>query len=269
MIFVKGYGQMCNNWLQYAHVYAWGRENDIRTVSMRFAYKYKYFHISSTSYHNFFVYLFAKLLIKCKLIKCLWIEGANAVTDKVICQLKHSDMISLDGFDFRFPALFMKYDKEIRQLFAFNSSIGRKKRWLSSLPEADLRLGLHVRRGDYAKWKGGKFFFSDETYAQVVKRFAALFPKKKIQVIITTNDPHININLLKEISGVEEIYLSFGNPGEDLFVLSECQYLVGPKSTFSLVASFYNNANLYWIEDKDFNFDQRHFRHFYDLFQMV
>ena len=37
MIFVKGYGQMCNNWLQYAHIYAWGLENGVNTVSMRFS----------------------------------------------------------------------------------------------------------------------------------------------------------------------------------------------------------------------------------------
>ena len=43
MIFVKGYGQMCNNILQYAHAYAFGREYGIKVVSMRFAYKYRYF----------------------------------------------------------------------------------------------------------------------------------------------------------------------------------------------------------------------------------
>ena len=36
MIFVKGYGQMCNNILQFAHAYAYGREHDIKVVAMRF-----------------------------------------------------------------------------------------------------------------------------------------------------------------------------------------------------------------------------------------
>ena len=74
MIFVKGYGQMCNNWLQYAHIYAWGREYGVRTVSMRFAYKYRYFHICETPWHNPATYLAAKLLIKTRLIRCLWLQ---------------------------------------------------------------------------------------------------------------------------------------------------------------------------------------------------
>ena len=44
MIFVLDKGRMCNNILQYGHVYAWAREHGKRAVSMRFAYKYRYFH---------------------------------------------------------------------------------------------------------------------------------------------------------------------------------------------------------------------------------
>ena len=60
MIFVHDKGQMCNNILQYAHVYAWARENGRKSMSMRFAYKYQYFNICSSSYHNFLMYLVVK-----------------------------------------------------------------------------------------------------------------------------------------------------------------------------------------------------------------
>ena len=55
---------MCNNILQYGHLYAWGREHGRRTVSMRFAYKYRYFRICHTAYHNFLVYVVAKYAAK-------------------------------------------------------------------------------------------------------------------------------------------------------------------------------------------------------------
>ena len=61
MLFVRDKGRMCNNILQYGHVYAWAREHRRRSVSMRFAYKYPYFHICHTRYHNFVVYVLAKL----------------------------------------------------------------------------------------------------------------------------------------------------------------------------------------------------------------
>ena len=38
MIYVRDKGQMCNNILQFAHVYAFARENGRRAVSMRFSY---------------------------------------------------------------------------------------------------------------------------------------------------------------------------------------------------------------------------------------
>ena len=64
MIFVHDKGRLANNMLQYGHVYAWGREHGCQTVSMRFAYKYQYFHICHTRHHNFPTYVFAKYASK-------------------------------------------------------------------------------------------------------------------------------------------------------------------------------------------------------------
>ena len=60
MIFVRDKGRMCNNILQYAHLYAWGREHHRATLSMRFAYKYRYFHICDTPHHSMVWYLMGK-----------------------------------------------------------------------------------------------------------------------------------------------------------------------------------------------------------------
>jgi len=60
MIFVRDKGQMCNNLLQFAHVYAWALEHGRKSVSMRFCYKYPYFHIRHTAWHNPAVYVLAK-----------------------------------------------------------------------------------------------------------------------------------------------------------------------------------------------------------------
>ena len=64
MIFVRDKGRTGNNILQYAHVYAWAREHGRRAVSMRFCYKYQYFKICHTPWHNFLTYLFAKYAAK-------------------------------------------------------------------------------------------------------------------------------------------------------------------------------------------------------------
>jgi hypothetical protein len=64
-----------------------------------------------------------------------------------------------------------------------------------------------------------------------------------------------------------------GNPGEDLCLLSHCDYLIGPPSTFTLIASMYRDTPLYWIIDAQeqltadsfhtFNYQARHFDEYF------
>ena len=42
-----------------------------------------------------------------------------------------------------------------------------------------------------------------------------------------------------------------GSAPEDLFMLSECDYLIGPPSTFSLVAAMYRDIPLYRMDVAD------------------
>lgn len=68
MIFARDKSQMCNNLLQYAHVYAWGREHGRKVISMRFSYKYQYFKICHTNLTSFTWYLVAKYLAALKIL---------------------------------------------------------------------------------------------------------------------------------------------------------------------------------------------------------
>ena len=60
-----------------------------------------------------------------------------------------------------------------------------------------------------------------------------------------------------------------GNPGEDLCVLSECDLLMGPPSTFSLVAAMYRDTPLYWIKDPDATPETTDFKKFSYLFRNI
>ena len=87
MIFVHDKGRMANNMLQYGHVYAWGREHGCPTMSMRFAYKYPWFHICHTRHHNFPTYVFAKYAAKWGLIPTVHFdeEGADYSREEQCC----------------------------------------------------------------------------------------------------------------------------------------------------------------------------------------
>lgn len=270
MIFVKGYGQMCNNILQYAHAYAFGRENGIKVVAMRFCYKYRYFALCNEAIHRPLTYIIVKLLIKLHIINCLRFDHYDVSSD-YIHELQTSKIIALEDWFFRQPQLFMKYQNEIRQKFGFKPNVvNRQKVWMHNIGNnGAIRLGVHIRRGDYARFMDGKYFFTDEVYAARIEDFINMHRSTPIQVFICTNDSKLSVDKFKKMLNKEEIYLSHGNPAEDLYMLSECQYIIGPKSTFSLVASFYNNAHLYWMEDKEDCLTTDRFKYFEELFMSV
>ena len=109
MIFVHDKGRMANNMLQYGHVYAWGREHGRTTMSMRFAYKYPWFQICETKYHNFMTYLFAKYGAKLGLFPTIHFDQENADYSREEQLMLNSRMIVVTGWYARWYDLFEKY----------------------------------------------------------------------------------------------------------------------------------------------------------------
>ena len=271
MIFVKGYGQMCNNILQYAHAYAFGREYGIKVVSMRFAYKYRYFALCGKGYHKPIVYLLAKLLIALKAVKPFYVAEPEDNTPALQKTLRERSFSIIDGWHFRFPELFMKYAGDIRKLFTFNPQITEKvsNEIKTFSGEADLCVAVHVRRGDYINWLGGIYYFEDDVYIRNIRDFLQAFPDKKIAVFIATNDRRLSVDAYRSALGTERIFCLKHNEAEDLCMLSLCDYIIGVRSTFSLVASFLKNRPLYWIPDKDTPLKLEKFSSFEQEFRTV
>jgi hypothetical protein len=105
-------------------------------------------------------------------------------------------------------------------------------------------VGVHVRRGDLRVSAGGRFFYSDEIYLEKMLQFQAEFPRENIQFILFSDDP-IDPALFKR-SGLE-IHQAIGEMVEDLHLMSRCDYLMGPPSTFSCWASYYGSVPLLYI----------------------
>lgn len=267
MIFVKGSGWMCNNILQYGHFYAWGREHGRKTMSMRFSYKFQYFNICDTPNHNFFTYVIAKYAALCKIIPTLTFHEVGADTTSVEQQMLERRHIMVVGWQARWYDLFIKYKKEILKLFAFRKSVTRACEPLLAKAGDTCRLGVHIRRGDYATWYDGKYFFSDEQFLSLIKQFISLHPDTT--VYICSNDTSLDKEHYRDALRGTKVIFPKGNAAEDLYILSECNYLIGPPSTFSLTASMYHDAPLYWIKDGDATLTESSFGYFNDLFRHI
>ena len=271
MIFAKDKGRMCNNMLQYGHVYAWAREHGRRAVSMRFCYKYPYFSISHSPFHNFITYVSAKYLAKCGMLKTVTFYYPDEDTKaKEEAMLRHRNVV-VAGWYVRFYDLFLKYKPDIVKLFAFDAAISRKVGQYAADASAgcDIRLGLHIRRGDYKTWNGGKYYYTDEDYAAMALGFAALHPGKRTCVFICGNDPALDkAAYLTRLDGMK-VEFACGNAAEDLCLLSLCDYIIGPPSTFSLVASMYEDKPLCWVYDRAKPLAEGDFKHFDYLFKHI
>lgn len=266
MIFVRDRGRMANNILQYGHVYAWGREHGRQTMSMRFAYKYRYFHISHTRHHNFLTYLFAKYAAKAGFLPVVNFAADNADYTTAEQEMVSRKNLIVEGWYARWYDLFLKYKADIIRLFAFDDNI---EQHTSKLLHEGLRIGVHIRRGDYANFYGGRFLYSDEQYLSVIRSFIQQHPNEQITIYICGNDPNLNHDYYLQMLSQSKVIFPEGNPGQDLCLLSHCHYLIGAPSTFTLVAAMYRDTPLYWIEDPTLPVTSDSFKTFDYLFQHI
>ena len=269
MIYARDKGRMCNNLLQFGHVYAFAREHGRRAISLRFAYKYPFFHISTTPGHNFFRYALVKYAAAAGLSPTVAFDSPGEDCEARAGEILSHRNVIVEGWEVRFYDLFLKYLDEIKSLFAFTSAIEKNVERVLARSEGRMRIGLHIRRGDYARWQSGKYFYYDHQYIDVANRIIALYPGRDITLIVTGNDPDLDREKFRNSISGADVCFAEGSAGEDLCLLSRCDRLAGPPSTFSLVASMYHDVPLYWIKNPSAPISEDSFGHFTELFRHI
>ena len=255
-MFARDKSQMCNNLLQYAHVYAWGREHGRKVISMRFSYKYQYFKICHTSLTGFGWYLLAKYLAALRLLPTASFKYDDCDREALERKMLRHRHIVVSGWHARWYDLFLKYRDEITDHFTLDSQYtdpvkAKMQKVEQGSTGSIVRLGVHIRRGDYRIFHDGKYLYDDEVYQRHIRRFMMLHPGKAIHVYIATNDPEVKESSYQEQCPGAHVHCLGGSSPEDLFMLSECDYLIGPPSTYSLVAAMYRDIPLYRMDETD------------------
>jgi hypothetical protein len=75
-----------------------------------------------------------------------------------------------------------------------------------------------------------------------MRQIASQFQNKKVAFLVCSNEPRNEA----EFPGLK-VGISAASPVQDLYALSECDYIIGPLSTFSQWASFYGNKPLHQL----------------------
>ena len=112
-------------------------------------------------------------------------------------------------------------------------------------------------------------YYDDQQMIKLIRQFILLHSDKRVIVYICGNDPKLNKQAYGTAFGQDNVVFPQGNPGEDLCLLSHCDYLMGAPSTFTLVASMYHDTPLCWIKDADEPVRIESFAHFDYLFRHI
>jgi hypothetical protein len=159
--------------------------------------------------------------------------------------------VLVQGWGFRDAENFDKHAEKLRSFFTPVQQYAQEVKAIitQAKAQADLVYGVHIRRGDYAIHEGGKYFFTDEVYAdkmmQLVTQNNAI--GKTCAFVICSNEPVVKENYPEElllITGARHFIT-------DLYCLASCNGIIGPPSTFSGWASFYGKVPIHPILSKD------------------
>jgi hypothetical protein len=133
-----------------------------------------------------------------------------------------------------------KYGDEIRKSFC---DLTQRHR------DAELRfgegcyVGVHVRRTDYKEWKGGRYWYSNEVYERVMDEVRKALGEVKF--IVFTDEPESLSPRLRDLND------PMTTPERDQYLMSKCNYLIGPPSTFTAWASFMGKVSLLHLESNE------------------
>jgi hypothetical protein len=100
-------------------------------------------------------------------------------------------------------------------------------------------VGVHIRKGDYANFKNGIYFFTNETYLEKMKTIVDLFKDKKVGFLLCSNEA-VDLSAFQGLT----TFNSSGQFIEDIYSLAQCDCIIGPPSTFSKWACFYGQVPL-------------------------
>lgn len=251
-IICDDYCQLCNRFWSYLDSIGWAIKNNGHVYSLFWDENIKDF--DALRYSKYISFPSLDIYAVNKGIK-LW--GWNLskflyarIIDSPIAHRFYKSRISrnlgfIEGWPTRYNTDNIPNRSIIKQLFLPNKTFRDKVDpfFEKIKKEGYFVVGIHIRRGDYATWEGGKWYYSHEQYLGFMEQIKDTYKDRRICFFLASNEkvPPIITERFKCIN------IPGANAATDLYALTLCDRLVGPPSTFSRWASFVSNIPLYFI----------------------
>lgn len=161
-------------------------------------------------------------------------ESCDLAGDRFRRAVESGRTVLLQGWLFRSGTLLNEHWPHIRKHFGVDQA--DRSAIDSTLEQArhssDLVVGVHIRRGDYAQFQGGRFFYSDDVYATWMKSIQRQAAGKRVRFLVCTNEP---LDASK-YAGID-LVAGPGTAIRDMYSLAETDLIIGPPSTFTAWAA--------------------------------
>ena len=226
-------GQLCNQIWSYSPFIAYSRYHKM-AISIYGFWEYEYLFPGLASSEVKFIPkrklydLASRIIIKIMIIRCSDILTAPKILGgKTYVRSWYAEKPTEEFY------CMQNYLRKIFKLPVYSSKKTTK-----------YRIGIHVRRGDYISWRGGRYYYSiNQYYEEAVKLAIELFPGEKVEFAIASNEP------MQELADrlPNAIYERRNSAVDDLALLSSCSVIIGPPSTFSMWASFYSSVPMLFL----------------------
>lgn len=196
------------------------------------------------------VWIFSKLGFL-KLIRFDNTNEINSCEEKLLEAFRKSKEIYTAGFRFRLPHLAEKYRVEMAHRYSLKQPFYEANPFVNKIEELKKQgftvTGVHIRRGDYKKWKGGIYYYDDKVYKKHIENIS-------LQLVKQGNEKHMFVIFSNDVVDFEQsnnLIISNEDWYIDHHVMSLCDYLIGPPSTFTLWASYVGQVKLFHLYDNN------------------
>lgn len=169
------------------------------------------------------------------------------MNDSEFVSSARSKVVFIDGWLYRDFQNFEKHTPVLRSIFTplpkytdqVQEAIHRCKQ------QGDTLIGVHIRRGDYKTYNDGKWYYEDAVYFSKMQELKRQLESqgKTCAFLLCSNEKIDKVNYRGLSIFHEDRHFIV-----DLYALSQCDYLIGPPSTFSMWASFYGEKPLLHLD---------------------
>lgn len=262
-VLFPGTGQMCNQMLMQMNVLASAYERGYQ-VSYRNFIKYDGPGYSEEALNDlmtakgnagFLIRAFITLISKTGIRLPHFIDASD---ENAVYELVHSGKLACGtyytyGWPYYDLEALRKQAPLIRRHFAPNEALKNavEERMRTFRAQGHTMIvGVHIRRKDYAQWRNGEFYYEDEVYKEVMDQtYRLLAPTDgQVQFLLFSDE---KIDMSRYPGENYDVIEASGSAIQDYYMLSRCDYLISPPSSFSGLASFLGNVPRFIIVDRD------------------